>query len=502
MSKGKRFKQEEPKLNIKKVIAVIIAILVIIMFIFAIRFLIKSNPVAKNLESSAYFSLYTNGKWGVIDNHAKTIIEPTYEEMIIIPDNKKDIFICTYDVDYANHTYHTKAINSKNKQVFSQYTKIDALENYDENNNLWYEENILKVEKDGKYGLINLEGKIILECDYDDIYSLKGVKKRLITKKDNQYGLVDLNGKNIIESNYKKIESLGMNTDMYIIQNEEDKFGIADTLECKYEEIKAIDSKDVFQVKENGSYKLIDKDQNEISIGKFDEIKEIKDNIIIYKKEGKYYAYNIEEKKTTEKAYDDMKYTSNKNIIVKQNNMYGIIDILEQTKLNIEYKNVIYYSNADIYEIEKMQSDNAENIILDSMLNELITGVVSDINVEKGYIKVWKENGYRHYNFKGEEQEPSRILNHNTLFISKQNNKYGFINREGKQVTEYIYDDVIEQNEYGFAAVKKDNLWGAIDRNGNLICDIKYNLDDYLLIDFIGTYHLGKDINLIYYTDK
>ena len=39
-------------------------------------------------------------------------------------------------------------------------------------------------------------------------------------------------------------------------------------------------------------------------------------------------------------------------------------------------------------------------------------------------------------------------------------------------------------------------------KNGKVISETKYNLDGNLLIDFIGTYHLGDDINLMYYTEK
>ena len=41
MSKGKRY--EEPKLNMKKVVAVIVAILVIIMFVFMIRGILQKE---------------------------------------------------------------------------------------------------------------------------------------------------------------------------------------------------------------------------------------------------------------------------------------------------------------------------------------------------------------------------------------------------------------------------------------------------------------------------
>ena len=78
--------------------------------------------------------------------------------MIVIPDEKTDVFLCTYDVDYNTGTYKTKALNSKNDEILTGYDTIEAIANKDVNS-LWYEENILKVKKDGKYGLIDLKGK-------------------------------------------------------------------------------------------------------------------------------------------------------------------------------------------------------------------------------------------------------------------------------------------------------------------------------------------------------
>ena len=117
MSRGKRY-SSEPKLNIKKVIAVIIAILVIVMFVIAIKNLISSDSSSSKLASTTYFLINKNNRWGIIDNNAKIVIEPTYTESIIIPNNKKDIFICTYDTS-DDGTYKTKVINSRNKILFN-----------------------------------------------------------------------------------------------------------------------------------------------------------------------------------------------------------------------------------------------------------------------------------------------------------------------------------------------------------------------------------------------
>ena len=102
----------------------------------------------------------------------------------------------------------------------------------------------------------------------------------------------------------------------------------------------------------------------------------------------------------------------------------------------------------------------------------------------------------------GEEKASKEILTNNNIFLKKENGKYGFVDKDGKTVTDCIYDDAKEQNEYGYAAVKKNGKWGAINSNGDIVCEINYNLDENLLINFIGKYHLAKDINLLAYTDN
>ena len=85
------------------------------------------------------------------------------------------------------------------------------------------------------------------------------------------------------------------------------------------------------------------------------------------------------------------------------------------------------------------------------------------------------------------------------MYLSKKDGKYGFVDKNGKVVVDYKYDDATEQNSYGYAGIKKDGKWGAINSKGEVVQDTTYDLEDYLKIDFIGRWHFGKDINMNYY---
>ena len=134
----------KPRLNTKKVAATVIALLAVIMVIVSIKSALTKKVTTKNISvQTTYFTVLTNDKWGVIDNEGKNIIKTDYDEMIIIPDKNKDVFICTDNVDYNSGNYNTKVLNSKGEQILKEYNKVEAIENNTQNK-IWYETRILK----------------------------------------------------------------------------------------------------------------------------------------------------------------------------------------------------------------------------------------------------------------------------------------------------------------------------------------------------------------------
>lgn len=178
MGKGKRY--DEPKLNMKKVFGVIITIAVIIMIIISIKKILKSEiaPVVETQDK--YYTVYSNGKWGVINSQGQEVISTTKDEIIVVPNKEKAIFVNVYDVNEQTGEYKTSVMNEKNERLFTDYERVEVLENFDSKQNIWYENNVLRVYKNGKYGLIDLDGNTLLNCDYDEITTLKSVKKTLL----------------------------------------------------------------------------------------------------------------------------------------------------------------------------------------------------------------------------------------------------------------------------------------------------------------------------------
>ena len=504
-SRGKRYSNDS-KLNYGKILAVFIAIVVLIMFGMAIKHLLTYD-VTKNLGKKEYFSLYSENKWGVINSYGETVISPSYAEMIVIPDSTQDIFLCVYEVDAENGTYKTKALNSNNREIFVEYDQIEALENYDKSQNVWYEKNVLKVKKDGKYGLINLKGKSILNCEYDNIYTLKGIENSLITQKGEKLGVVDCTGRIILESIYREIAPLGTDClDGYITKNEEGKYGVVGAskeqkLQSQYEKIEQIVGNNLFVVTQNGKQKLINSEGKTIIEDGFDEIKQIlKDSKkIIFIKDGLYGMMSTEGTVIIPNVYEELKQLDNEYIMAKKDGRYGIIDESNNEKLYFNYTYITYNKELKIYVAEDIDFKSS---IVDQNFEVKLIGILSELNTNMKYIKMYINGEYKYYNLDFEEKTNIEMLKGNTLFLSKKDEKYGYVDSEGNIIIDYIYDDATEQNKFGYVAVQKNGKWGALDKEGKEIVKPIYSLDNNIIIDFIGKWQLGEDINMNYYCEK
>ena len=494
MGKGKRY--DEPKLNMKKVFGVIITIAVIIMIIVSIKKILKHEiaPVAE--IKSKYYTVYLNGKWGVINNQGQEVIPLDKDEMIVVPNKEKAIFLSIYDVNEQTGEYKTLAINEKKEQIFNEYDRVEVIENFDSKQNIWYEENMLRVYKNEKYGLIDLEGKTILNCDYDEITSLKSVKENFIVRQNDKVGLVNSKGQEIIKIQYKEIKTLkeGYKNE-YIIVDENDNCGVISTsgtiiLEPAYKQIKYLGNAEIYAVLIDNLWTLIKKN-GEVINNAYNYISVKGENVVV-EKDGKYGIITTKGEEKITPTYESLEYAFSVYYIAKQEGKYGIINIDNEPIIPFEYLNMYYVEDKSIL-IGDITT--TETVIFDNNLAQKLKGLFV---FEDEYIKARIDGQNKYYNYRFEEKQNRELLTKNTLFVSEKDGKYGYLNVSGEIVVDYIYDDAKEQNEAGYAAVKKDGKWGCIDRAGKLILEPSVNLDNNLYTDFIGQWHLSNEG--IYYT--
>ena len=166
----------------KKISITIVAIIIIVSLAISIyipnreRLLTEKEDISKN-----YSTIEKDGKVGVTDGE-NVIIEPQYEN-IIIPNQHRDVFMCQ---DGENN----KFVNSKNEKVFNDYENVELIE-YDTEK---YEKNILKYEKNGKYGLLSITGKNITDAKYEELANFANKEGEILVKENGEYGIIDEKG--------------------------------------------------------------------------------------------------------------------------------------------------------------------------------------------------------------------------------------------------------------------------------------------------------------------
>ncbi len=503
--RGKRY-EGEPKLNIKKVLAVIIVLIVIIMcIVLIVKFATSDGNSSTKIVANSYLTVYSGGKWGVINSKGETIIEPSYEDMIVIPDPTKAVFIYQYNVNLEDGTYNSGAINDKGERLFSSYDSVEAMQNVDSSNYVTYDTNVLKVSKNGKYGLINFNGTEILECTYDSITPLAGVKNSFVTMLGGLYGLVDNSGNVIIDNLYTGISSLtDRYEDGYIVRDSNGNYGLINynkkqVLECKYSDIENVCGNSMYVVKENGNIEVVNSNGEVVLGSGFDNITSIDSGNLVFVRNEKYGVMSTDGTVLIEPTYDELTYAFDGNYIARNGENYGIINTSNETKLDFKYSYIAYMRDESFIEADR--TDGLTDL-LDNSFNVKVTGIVSEINTSKGFVKVRVDDEYKYYNFRLEERTSQEVFTSNTLFLSKQNGKYGYVDKNGIVIVDYIYDDATEQNDYGYVAVKSNGVWGALDQNGNVVVRPSYKLSLNTVISFIGKWHLAPDLNANYYTDE
>ena len=352
--------------------------------------------------------------------------------------------------------------------------------------------------------MINFEGRELLKCEYDSIVALNGVKNTFIVSQDGKVGLSDSFGNIIVDIKYKEIKPLGEdNRKEFIIINEENKQGVALSnntieIECLYEEIKPISVNNIYVVKENGNWQIIDSDKTVNITEGFNDVIEIAGENFVILKDNKYGVINQKGEELIPAEYDKLKYAYGDNFVAQKDEKYGVINLQNETKIEFTYDELIYRTDSDLF-VATIGEEAPQ--IIDREFNEKLTGIISKVDSKVGYIKIRTEGEYKYYNFKFEKKQNTEIFPNNTLFLSKKDGKYGYINNKGEVVVDYIYDDATEQNEYGYVSVNKGGKWGCLDKEGKVVLEPTYTLQSNTIIDFIGKWHFAEDANANYYTD-
>ena len=109
--------------------------------------------------------------------YGKEIIAANYKN-IVLPNPEKDLFVCYNENDDA------EILNAKGEKIFTEYEEVKPINLKNVASTLSYEKSILSYKKDGLYGIIDFDGKVLTKNLYDSIENLQPTEGKMLVSKD------------------------------------------------------------------------------------------------------------------------------------------------------------------------------------------------------------------------------------------------------------------------------------------------------------------------------
>ncbi|MCJ1806288.1 MULTISPECIES: WG repeat-containing protein [Flavobacterium] len=338
-----------------------------------------------------------------------------------------------------------------------------------------------------KMGLINENGKVVLDSKYDYIGERNG---NFVVKKNEKYGVLNQSLKQIIPIIYQNIESenivkgyldIKMNfkpkrNNLYIA-SKNDKYGIINDqnqilIPFKYERIDKF--QDGFIFTKNSKVGFIDKNLKIIIKEEFEDINRYANspnNTWIVKVQDKWGLINEKLDFIIKPIYNSLEFNQKQNLLTYSltDGKYGIMDINENILL-------------DEIKCKFIKSENNYFRLYDDYNNLSISQIIlkNDLTLKFELGDILKFS------------EISGNIDKELIAVQK-NGKYGFINKDGKLIIPYQYDGAYSSIDTFSAPVLKDGKWGYINSKNEILIDFKFTGNMYPFENGIAEYYFNPN---------
>lgn len=296
---------------------------------------------------------------------------------------------------------------------------------------------IFIVQQNGKWGIVK-EGKLICPLIYEYITHHSTEDKIRFAVKDGLWGGIDIQGKVVIPFKYKLLQGDAYGTILGFDGNKWFYF-LADAEELKISDVKRVELLNKY------FYKITYNDDENAII-------DHQQNIIIPKSKKRYFRFS---------GFEDKKWLS----VVDENKKHGIWDVTKKTwilepKYNVigsRFNNQAFFTKTIVTEtINGETKRRAIDELLDLNKKPIISGIVEEYGetLLDNLIKVKQQGKWWLYNNKGVKFLPYSFDSKDDVRLKHKDDKTG---------TQYL-------------SVKTPNGWGIIDQNKKEIIPSNYYL--------------------------
>lgn len=235
--------------------------------------------------NKVYFLEGKYRKWGAINFEGKEVLPFNYYGYFHFTEGYGSI---GKGETYSGRTLDQMLVDQTGKiltaEVFENISYPDKL--VDTTQEIMFtSERLFKVERKGKYGVINGNGKLTLPVIYDDIRKFDEYSGRTVVEKDGRYGVVDKQGKIVLPLNYVglymisgKVLGAKLGSNWGVISYDGNLIN-----STKYESIEDIllAEPGIAKFKRNGKFGVLNSDGKEIIPAAYSEIMGLVDRLIV-----------------------------------------------------------------------------------------------------------------------------------------------------------------------------------------------------------------------------
>ena len=292
---------------------------------------------------------------------------------------------------------------------------------------LCYEKSVLKYQKGNLWGLVTLNGKEITKPTYDSIDNLQSTEGKMIVSKNGKFGVINIKGTLLVDTKYDNIV-----TDNYYNN------------ETKYVEAGFIVSNTTNDGYRYGYANYKGEEILSVEYNNINRVTAQKDLYLIASKNGQYGLYKSQ-KEIIKPEYQSISYTDNGAIIIERNAQFGIANLKGNIKVEPKYTNIeeegmyLYAQTAgsnDVYDVDANKLDVSFNKSVYETENDKYR-INTIVNNDVTYYGIESKDGDQLVESKYSYLE---YIFGDYFIAENQDGKYGVINANGKIQIKFNYD--------------------------------------------------------------
>jgi hypothetical protein len=438
-----------------------------------------------------------------------------------------------------------------------------------------YVENMAVVQKGSKFGVIDCEGNVILHVEYERLTNFRNGK--IWVRKNGLWSLLNAKGQTLVPPEYMEINPIAMteltwvrsNTSkLWGLFNEEkgaficrpqfkvaqimsenatlvqivDLYGVINHVNCNYllplniSKVKkvaphiiiyqsfgkwgifneqgkiaanaiydtiSVKYNEILMFRKEGLYGLIALNGKELTKAQFEEIGDFSDGFFRVKQKGKYGYSSKLGKIYIKPMYEDASSFQKSKAVVKQEGKYGIIDVRNKFILAPSFSFIDRDEKAHYFRVrEKDPLDQKDKLFLYGLDMKKVSPKGYDtvyISDQVNLVRVKNDGKFNFFSIADKmnsisgDFEDAKAFKNGYAFV-KNNGKWGAVDEKGKQVIPFSYDS-LDYEWFQKALMFRSSLngkLGILDLSGKVVIPNEYELIATALPNYLKVKKSGK----------